>query len=261
MDLGIAGRNAVITGGSLGIGYATAQELLQNGVNVALVARDKSRLDENAKVLKRESHLKVVTIGADLTKASEMQRAMQEAQAGLGHIDILVNNAGSTPSGGIDLPDEVWQKSFDLKLMGYVRAARLLLPGMVERKWGRVINVIGAGAYNANPWYVAGGAINASLLAVTKSLAKSVAEAGVTVNGINPGPISTPRLLELIAQRAAKSGRSIAEEEALTHSKIPMGRAGTPEECAALIAFLASQRAGYISGALVGIDGAATSSL
>ena len=261
MDLGIAGRNAVITGGSLGIGYATAQELLENGVNVALIARDKARLEENAKALKRASNLKVVSIGADLTKASELQRAMQEAQAGLGHIDILVNNAGSTPSGGIDLPDEIWQKSFDLKLMGYVRAARLLLPGMVERKWGRVINVIGAGAYQANPWYVAGGAINASLLAVTKSVAKSVAHAGVTVNGINPGATATPRLIELIGQRAAKAGRTFEEEEALTLAKMPMGRAGTAEECAALIVFLASQRAGYISGALVGIDGASTSGL
>ncbi len=258
MDLGIAGRNAVITGGSLGIGYATAQELIANGVNVALIARDKNRLDEKAAALQGQFNTRVITVGADLTKASEVDRAMREAQAGLGNIDILVNNAGSTPAGGLELGDEIWQKSFDLKLMGYVRAARILLPAMCERKWGRVINVIGLGAYQASPQYLAGGAINASLLAVTKTLAKTVAHAGVSVNGINPGPTATPRWHDLVRQRAAKSGRSIEEETALSVGRVPMGRPGEPEECAALIAFLASERAGYISGALVGVDGASS---
>ncbi len=261
MDLGIAGRNAVITGGSLGIGYATAQELIANGVNVALIARDKTRLEEKASALRTAGGPKVVTIGADLTKASEVDRAMKEAQIGLGHIDILVNNAGSTPSGGLELGDEVWEKSFNLKLMGYVRAARILTPGMCERKWGRVINVIGLGAYQANPHYLAGGAINASLLAVTKTLAKTLAHAGVSVNGINPGPTATPRLKELVNQRATKAGRTFEAEMAMSVAKVPMGRPGEPEECAALIAFLASQQAGYISGALIGVDGAASSGL
>ncbi len=261
MKLGISGRNAVVTGGSLGIGYATAREFLANGVNVALIARDKERLEEKAAALPANGQSRIATIAADLTKASEVDRAMRETQSALGQIDILVNNAGSTPSGGLELGDDVWQKSFDLKLMGYVRAARLLLPGMVERKWGRVINVIGLGAYQANPQYLAGGAINASLLAVTKTLAKTVAHAGVTVNGINPGPTATPRWQDLVRQRAASSGRSIEEETAASIAKVPMGRAGTPEECAALIAFLASQQAGYISGALVNIDGAASNGL
>ena len=177
MDLGIAGRNAVITGGSLGIGYATAQELIANGVNVALIARDKARLEENAAALRSASGPRVVTIGADLTKAAEVDRAMKDAQAGLGHIDILVNNAGSTPSGGLELGDEVWQKSFDLKLMGYVRAARILTPAMFERKWGRVINVIGLGAYSAHPTYPAGGESNAPLLALAIPLAKTLGHA------------------------------------------------------------------------------------
>lgn len=261
MDLGISGRNAVVTGGSLGIGYATAQELLANGVNVALIARDRKRLEDNARALPTSAGARVVTIAADLTKADAVISAMSEASSSLGHIDILVNNAGSTPAGGLELGDEIWQKSFDLKLMGYVRAARCVLPGMVERQWGRVINVIGLGAYQANPQYLAGGAINASLLAVTRSLARTVAHAGVTVNGINPGPTATPRWNDLVQQRAAKYGKSVEEEAALSVSRVPMGRAGKPEECAALIAFLASERAGYISGALVGIDGASSTGL
>jgi 3-oxoacyl-[acyl-carrier protein] reductase len=258
MDLGIAGRNAVITGGSLGIGYATAQELIANGVNVVLIARNRERLEHNAETLRASTSARIVAIAADLVKADEVDRAMREAQHSLGPVDILVNNAGSTPAGGLELGDEVWQKSFDLKVMGYIRAARALLPAMMERRWGRIINVIGLGAYQANPQYLAGGAINASLLAVTRTLARTVGHAGVTVNGINPGPTATPRFNDLVRQRAAKYGKSVEEEVAASMSKVPMGRPGTPEECAALVAFLASERAGYISGALVGIDGAAS---
>jgi 3-oxoacyl-[acyl-carrier protein] reductase len=235
--------------------------MLANGVNIALIARDKARLDEKAAALVSGANTRIVTIGADLTKAAEVDRAMKQAEASLGTIDILVNNAGSTPAGGLELGDEVWQKSFDLKLMGYVRAARIVLPGMVAQKWGRVINVIGLGAYQSSPQYLAGGAINASLLAVTKTLAKTVAHAGVTVNGINPGPTATPRWHDLVRQRAEKAGRSIEEESAMSVGKVPMGRPGEPGESAALIVFLASERAGYISGSLIGIDGAASNGL
>lgn len=258
MDLGITNRNALITGASLGIGHATAAELLANGVNVALIARNKIRLEDNAARLPNPHGARVCTIAADLQDGQQTTRAIAEAASQLGTIDILINNAGSTPAGGLELTDAVWQKSFDLKLMGYVRAARLVLPDMCERKWGRIVNVIGLGAYQSSPQYLAGGAINAALLAVTKTLAKTAAPSNVTVNGVNPGPTATPRWRDLIAQRAHAAGRSIEEEEAMSIAKSPMGRAGTAEEVAALIAFLASERAGYISGALIGIDGAAS---
>lgn len=261
MDLGIKGRNAVVTGASLGIGYATAQELAAAGVNVAIIARNKDRLEANAAALQAGAHARIVPIAADMSSADDVARAMKQAEAQLGSIDILVNNAGSTPAGGLELADDIWMRSIELKLMGYVRAARSVLPGMVERGWGRVINVIGLGAYQSSPQYLAGGAINASLLAVTRTLAKTVAHAGVTVNGINPGPTATPRFKDLVRQRAEKAGRDVKEEESLSLAKVPMGRAGEPEECAAIIAFLASQRAGYISGALIGVDGASQSGL
>lgn len=261
MDLGIANRNALITGASLGIGYATAAELLANGVNVALIARDKARLEQNAARLANPHGARICTLAADLQDESQLAKAVTDAAAQLGTIDILVNNAGSTPAGGIELADSVWQKSFDLKLMGYVRAARLVLPAMCERRWGRIVNIIGLGAYQSSPQYLAGGAINAALLAVTKTLAKTAAPSNVTVNGVNPGPTATPRWNDLVAQRARAAGRSIEEEQAMSIAKSPMGRAGTAEEVAALIAFLASERAGYISGALVGIDGAASNGL
>lgn len=259
MDLGIGGKNAFITGASLGIGKATAQELVRNGVNVALVARNKERLEDFAASLRTAGGPEVIAISADLYQADEVSRAIAEAQNAFGEIDILINNAGSTPAGGIvDLPDSVWQKSFDLKLMGYVRCARAIMPGMCERQWGRIVNVVGLGAYQANPRYVTGGAINAACLALTKSLAKAAAPNKVSVNAVNPGPVDTPRWRELLEQRTRMSGRSIEEEERLSVGNVPMGRPARPEEVAALIAFLCSQQAGYISGALVNIDGASS---
>ena len=258
MDLAIAGRNALVTGASMGIGYATAKELLAAGVNVALVARNAERLKTNAAKLPNPHHARILTIDADMSLLSDVSHAVTSAQAELGSIDILVNNAGATPSGGLELDDDVWLAAFNLKLMGYVRTARLALPMMRERQWGRIINVIGLGAYQANPQYLAGGAINAALLAVTKTLAKTAASAGITVNGVNPGPTATPRWQELVRQRAHASGRSIEDERAISMAKSPMGRAAQPEEVAALIAFLASERAGYTSGALIGVDGAAS---
>ncbi|MDP4593368.1 MAG: SDR family NAD(P)-dependent oxidoreductase [Beijerinckiaceae bacterium] len=259
MDLAITGKNALITGASLGIGASTARELVSAGVNVALVARNPERLAAFAASLRRTDGPEIVAISADLHEADEVTRALDAAKSALGCIDILINNAGSTPAGGIsDLDDSIWQKSFDLKLMGYVRCARALLPGMYQRQWGRVVNVVGLGAYQANPRYVTGGAINAACLAITKSLAKEAAAHKVTVNAVNPGPVDTPRWRSLLEQRAEKSGRSVAEEEKISVGGVPMGRPAMPAEVASLITFLCSQQASYISGALVNIDGASS---
>ena len=259
MDLAIAGKSAFITGASLGIGKATAEELVRAGVNVALVARNNERLEAFAASLRSPEGPKVVAVSADLYQADEVSQAIETAEAALGQIDILINNAGSSPAGGLgDLTDEDWQKSFDLKLMGYARCARILLPRMYERQWGRVVNVVGLGAYQANPRYVTGGAINAACLALTKSLAKEAASHKVSVNAVNPAPVDTPRWRSLLEQRAKLSWRTIAEEEKISVSGVPMGRPAMPEEVASLIAYLCSQQAGYISGALINIDGASS---
>lgn len=262
MDLGIAGRNAVVTGASMGIGHAIADELAANGVNVTLVARRKDRLEEAAHELSTRHAARIVPVAGDMSNAEGVAAAMEAARTTLGDIDILVNNAGSTPSGGLsDMADEVWERSIQLKLMGYMRAARILMPPMCERKWGRIVNIVGLGAYMGSPQYMGGGAINAAVLALTKSLAKTAAPSGVCVNGINPGPIETPRWASLVEQRAQSTGKSIAEERARSVAGIPMGRPGKPEEVAALAAFLCSQRAAFVSGALIEVDGAANGGL
>jgi 3-oxoacyl-[acyl-carrier protein] reductase len=262
MDLGIEGRNAVVTGGSLGIGRAAAAELAANGVNVVIVARDEDRLKSAAAALSSNASGRVIPIAADLSRAEEVDRMTRQARAALGQVDILVNNAGSTPASGLtDTPDSVWQGGFDLKLMGYVRCARAFIPDMAARKWGRVVNVIGLGGHQIVPRYVAGGAINAALLNVTKSLAKEYASAGVTVNGVNPGPTETPRIHSLWAQRAKAEGKTVEEIAKRSIAAVPMGRIAQADEVAAMVAFLCSERAGYISGSLIDIDGASASGL
>jgi len=259
MELGLNGRTAVVTGGSLGIGRAIARELAQEGVSVAIVARDAARLQDAAGAIARETNGRCIPIAADLAEPEQLERAMTQAQSALGHIDILVNNAGATPMGRIgDTPDAVWMKSISLKLMGYMRCARILTPAMRTRKWGRVVNIIGRSGHQPRPNYITGSAVNASLLAFTHALAQECAPDNVLVTGVNPGPIATPRWETVVAQGAADMGRSADEENTAAIATVALRRLGTPEECSGMVAFLCSDRASFITGTMIDIDGGGT---
>jgi 3-oxoacyl-[acyl-carrier protein] reductase len=259
MELGLRGKTAIVTGGSLGIGRAIVRELSQEGVSVVIIARDAARLQTTASEISRETNTHCMPISADLTDAVQLEAALTEAQRMLGHVDILVNNAGATPMGRIgDTSDEVWMKSINLKLMGYMRCARILTPPMRARKWGRVINIIGRSGHQPRPNYITGSAVNASLLSFTLALAAECAPDNVLVTGVNPGPIATPRWDTVVAQGAADMGRSAAQENAAAIATVALGRVGTPEECSGLVAFLCSDRAGFITGTNIDIDGGGT---
>jgi 3-oxoacyl-[acyl-carrier protein] reductase len=259
MELGIRSRTAVVTGGSLGIGRAIARELAQEGVSVAIVARDVVRLEAAAAEIARETNARCIPVPADLTDADQLERAMRTALEALGQVDILVNNAGATPMGRIgDTPDEVWMKSINLKLMGYMRCARILTPPMRARKWGRVINIIGRSGHQPRPSYITGSTVNASLLSFTHALASECAPDNVLVTGVNPGPIATPRWDTVVAQGAAGAGRSAEAENAAAIATVALRRVGTPEECSGLVAFLCSDRAGFITGTMINVDGGGT---
>lgn len=266
MELGISGRRALITGGSLGIGKATAAELAAEGVDVAIVARDKARLDAAAQELSSNTvgntGGRVIGIAGDMGNADDIARVVDEASSALGGIDILVNNAGSSPAGRIeDLDDETWMASFELKFMGYMRLSRAVLPGMRAQKWGRIVNIIGGGGHSPRPGYILGGAYNAALINFTRALGKSAAPDGVLVNGINPSSIDTPRWATLMEQRSKFEGKSPAEINAGIEANIPVGRLGTSEDIAGLVAFLCSERAEFLAAININADGGASAGL
>ncbi|MBV8838011.1 MAG: SDR family oxidoreductase [Alphaproteobacteria bacterium] len=260
MDLLIKGRRALVTGASLGIGRAVAEELAREGCDVALVARTESALRQAATEIARVTNRRVVPIAADASQEQDVARAVEQAVAALGGpIDILVNNAGSTPEDGIDRVDFAkWQYSVALKQFGYARFIQAVLPAMRAQKWGRIVNVIGRSGHQPRPVYLAGGAVNAGLLSFTKGLAEDCAKDNVLVTGVNPGPIDTPRWRTLREAAERTRGVTAAQFDGLAVAGVPLGRLGTSEECAAVIVFLCSERASYVTGEIVNIDGGGT---
>lgn len=259
MELEIKGRRALVTGGSLGIGRATANLLAAAGVDVAIVARDAARLADVAGELDGANPGRVVALPGDMSKPDDIARVIAGAGEALGGIDILVNNAGSSPAGHIaDLDDDTWSAAFGLKFMGYVRCARAVLPGMRARRWGRIVNVIGRGGHNPSAGYILGGSFNAALLNFTRALAYDCAADNITVNGVNPGATDTPRWQQLVEQKAAFTNMTQDAIQADSVAEIPAGRLGRPDDLADMIVFLCSERASYVNGAFLNVDGAAT---
>jgi 3-oxoacyl-[acyl-carrier protein] reductase len=194
VELHLNGKRALVTGASLGIGRAIAEELAREGCDVALFARDAERLRRAASEIGATSNRKIVAVPGDGSRADSISDAVTATSAALGGIDILVNNAGSTPEDGIDSLDfDKWQYSVALKLFGYARFAQCVLPEMRVRQSGRIVNIIGRSGHQPRPVYLAGGSINAGLLNLTKALAEECAKDNILVTGVNPGPIDTPR--------------------------------------------------------------------
>jgi 3-oxoacyl-[acyl-carrier protein] reductase len=260
VDLHIKGKRALVTGASLGIGRAVAEELAHEGCDVAMVARTEDTLRQAADDIARGSGRRVVPVPADASDPEAIVSAVQSASQELGgSIDILVNNAGSTPEDGIDHVDFAkWQYSISLKQFGYARFAQLVLPGMRAQKWGRIVNVIGRSGHQPRPVYLAGGAVNAGLLNFTKALAEECAKDNILVTGVNPGPIDTPRWRSLRDAAARTRGVTADQYDGRAIASVPMGRIGTSEEVAAVVLFLCSERASFVTGEIVNVDGGGT---
>ncbi len=262
MNFGIEGRKALVTGGSLGIGRACAEALVAEGVHVAIAARDEERLNAVADELAANSNVQVGSVVGDLSQAADVMHVIASATELLGQIDILVNNAGSAPLGTIgEIDDATWQSSFDLKLMGYVRCARAVMGPMRERRWGRIINVIGNGGHFPTAKYIAGGAINAAILNITQALAEECGPDNVLVNGVNPTATATDRWSQLVKQRMEMTGETEQEVYRASAARNPLGRIGEPEDIANMVTFLCSERANFVNGALIEVDGGVTRAL
>jgi NAD(P)-dependent dehydrogenase (short-subunit alcohol dehydrogenase family) len=259
VDLNLQGKRALVTGASLGIGRAIAEELAREGCDVVLMARDAERLKQAAVEIGSNNRRKVVAIAGDGSRTDSIDKVVSEARAALGGIDILVNNAGSTPEDGIDRVDyEKWQYSVQLKLFGYARFAQGVLPDMRAQKWGRIVNIIGRSGHQPRPIYLAGGSINAGLLNLTKALAEDCAKDNILVTGVNPGPIDTPRWHMLRDAAVKARGVTAAAYDSRAAASTALGRLGLSEEVSGIVAFLCSDRASYITGEIINVDGGGT---
>ncbi len=264
MDLGIAGRVALVTGGSRGIGAAIALELAREGADVALCARGAAGLEETAQQIAALGR-HVIAVPADLTTADGVQIVVDAVLAQLGRVDILVNNVGGAggPGGFFNLRDEHWQFAWNLNVMAAVRFSRALLPGMIARRWGRIINIASTSAREPDIVVVHYNSAKAGLLALSKTLANAHSKDGVLVNCVSPGTTRTPALEKSAAKRLIERGESIeglSPEEIVQRyygprRPLPIGRFGVPEDIAGIVAFLASERASWITGAYINVDG------
>lgn len=256
MDLGITGRVALITGGSKGLGFATGRALADAGCRIALVSRTQAALDTAAAALTRDFKADAAGFAADLSDPASPQRVADAAVQRFGRVDILVNSAGAAPAGSLEqLTEEQLDNALRLKLFGYMRMIRAVLPGMRARKWGRIINIGGMAGRSPGAGGVAVGLNNIGIATMTKSVADAVARDGILVNVVDPGPIATERQEALMRGIAEKEGRSVEAVKAERDQKVPLGRIGRPAEVGDLIAFLASERAGFITGASIVVDG------
>jgi len=252
MEIGHNGKAAFITGGSKGIGLAIASQFAAGGGDVAIVARRRETLDAAAKEIGAKARGRVVAISADVSRADEITRAYGEGMRALGRIDVLVNNAGTSRRGAfMEITDRVWQQDLDLKLFAAIRLVRLVWPQMVERRWGRIINVLNIGAKAPRAASAPTSVSRAAGMALTKVLAGEGAPHNILVNALLVGTIATDQWV----QRAKKEGIPVETYLANIGKEIPLGRVGTAQEFANLACFLASDAGSYITGTATNIDG------
>jgi NAD(P)-dependent dehydrogenase (short-subunit alcohol dehydrogenase family) len=251
MDLQLAGKRALVTGASKGIGRAAAEALAEEGCHVVLVARGQPELDAAADAIRSRFQVQATAVIADLSVQAEVERVARAAE----ELDILVNNAGAIPPGTLAaIDDATWRRAWDLKVFGFISLCRAVYPSMAARKSGVIVNVIGAAGERFDPGYITGSAGNAALMAFTRALGRGAHRDGVRVVGINPGPVATERMELMTRARATEVLGDVHRWRELLQA-MPYGRPAKPDEIGVAVAFLASPRSGYTNGTILTIDG------
>ncbi len=256
MDLGLKGKVALVAASSKGLGRAVAEELAAEGAHLVVCARGKDTLEQTAASIRQKSGVKVVAVAADVSDPKDAARVVKAAFDEFGRVDILVTNSGGPPSGPFEsFTSEMWDAATRLLLKSAVELTRAVLPGMKERQWGRILNVTSIAAKQPIEGLMLSNSIRAAVIGFARTLANEVAPFGVTVNNLLPGYTRTDRVEELARAAGAKTGGSNTDIVSKWEKEIPMGRLGEPREFAALAAFLASERASYITGSSIAVDG------
>jgi len=256
VDLGLRGKIALVTAASRGLGRAVAEEFAAEGASLVMCARGEEALTAASDAVRAASGVDVLSIRADVSSPEDVSRLVSSAIAKFGRIDILVTNAGGPPSGNFEsLDPEKWDNAVRQTLLSAVNLCRETLPGMRRRKWGRIINVTSITVKQPVEGLMLSNSLRAGVTGFARTLANEVARDGITVNNILPGYTRTQRVEELAKATAEREGISFDEVMNRQKASIPMGRLGEPREFAALAAFLASERASYITGTSIQVDG------
>ena len=252
MDISLAGRSAIVTGGSKGVGLAVAIRFATSGADVAIVARGREALDQAVETIGEKARGRVIATQADVSSIADIQRAYDEAMGAFGKIDIIVNNAGESRTAPFDkVTEEMWKVDFDQKLFAAIRLTRLVWPQMKERRWGRILNTLNIGAKAPRAASAPTSVCRAAGMALTKVLANEGAPFNVLVNALLIGFIEADQHV----RGAAKAGLSLADYYKERSKDIPLGRPGRAEEFANLACFLASDAGSYITGTAINVDG------
>ncbi|MDB4912711.1 MAG: Polyketide synthase/Fatty acid synthase [Gemmatimonadetes bacterium] len=256
MDLGLGGKIALVAAASRGLGRAVAEELAREGAHLVICARGADALRETAAAIRAETGVKVAEVVADLSDPSGVARVTECALADFGRVDILVTNSGGPPAGPFESHSaQAWQAAVQQNLHSVVELSRAVLPGMKERRWGRIINVTSIAVKQPVDGLILSNSVRAAVTGFARTLANEVATFGITVNNVMPGYTRTQRVEDLAQRNASLHGSTPDAERAKWEGQIPMARLGEPAEFAAMVAFLASERASYTTGASIPVDG------